>query len=120
VTTEPTPSINQSSVRHFLGQAAAGCGRALNSCFVVLGDTCGLYATGQYKSDGEERVVRSQTPSNARKRNSSRAADNPSHARGRDIPSDDRAITIHREETAFMTLICHQCAAAADSHKVTP
>jgi hypothetical protein len=120
VTTEPTRSINQGSVRHFLREAAAGCGGTLNSCFVVLGDKCGLYATGQYKSDGEEPVVRSQAPSNAQKRNSSRAADSPAHAHGRAIPSNDRAMSIQGDETAFMTLICHQCAPAADSHKVSP
>ena len=53
MTAEPTRTINQSRVRNFLGKAAGGCGGALNSFLVVLGDKCGLYATGQYSSDGK-------------------------------------------------------------------
>jgi hypothetical protein len=115
VTTEPTRTINQSRVRTFLGEALGGCGGALNSFLVVLGDKCGLYATGQYSSDGEKRVVRSQAPSIAQERNSSEAADSPVHAHVSAIPSKDRAMRVQREETAFMTLICHDCAAATDS-----
>lgn len=120
MTTEPTRSINRRSVRHILGEAACGCGGALNSFFAFLGDKCGLYATGQHNSDGEEPVVGSQTPSHAQKRNSSRAADSSPHAHGRPIASNDRSMSVQREETAFMMLICHECAAAADSHEVIP
>ena len=74
------------------GEAAGGCGGVLNLSFVVLGDKCGLYSTGQYSSDGEERVVRSQAPSIAQKRSSSEAAGSPVNAHG----SAGTAMGIHR------------------------
>jgi hypothetical protein len=117
VTTEPTRSINQSRVRSILGEAAAGCGGALNAFFVAVGDTCGLYPTGQYSSDGQEPDVRSQAPIVVHARNSNQAADGPVHARGSAIPSSDRAMRVQLEETAFMTLICHDCAATTPSRK---
>jgi hypothetical protein len=116
VTTEPTRSISQRRVRNFLGEAAAGCGGALNELFVTVGDRCGLYATGQYSSDGQAPVVRSQAASVVQAR---KATDSPVHARAIAVPSSDRAMRVQREETAFMTLICHDCAATTPSHKVT-
>jgi hypothetical protein len=120
VTTEPTRSISQRRVRNFLGAAAAGCGGALNELFVTVGDRCGLYATGQYSSDGQAPVVRSPAASVVQARSSNQATDSPVHARAIAVPSSDRAMRVQREETAFMTLICHDCAATTPSHKVRP
>jgi hypothetical protein len=120
VTAEPTRTINQSRVQNFLGKAAGGCGYTLNSFLVVLGDKCGLYATGQYSFDGDEPVVCSQAPSIAQKRNSGEAADGAVHAHGSASAGKERAMSAQREEVAFMALICHDCAAATDSHMATP
>jgi hypothetical protein len=92
---EPTHTINQSTVQNFLRKATRGCGGALNSFLVVLGDKTGLHATSSYSRDVEEPIVRSHASSITQKR-------------------------AHRDETAFMTLICHDCAAATHSHKATP
>jgi hypothetical protein len=119
VSPEPTHTLNQGGVRNFLGQAATGCGGALNSFVLLLGDKHGLHATSSYSGVADP-IVRCQAPSITRKRCSSEAADGAVHAHGSAIPSRDRAMSVHREETAFMTLICHDCAAATDSHKATP
>ena len=117
MTAEPTRTINQSKVQNLLGLAAGGCGGALNSFLVVLGDRCGLYGTGQYSVvDVEGPIVRSKAPSIAQKRNSNKAAGGPALAQGSAIPGEDRALRVQREETAFMTLMCHECAAATDWH----
>jgi hypothetical protein len=115
------PTINPSRVQNFLGKAAGGYGGALNSFRVVLGDQCGLHATSSYSCDVEEPIVRSQASSIAPKRaGSSEGADGAVHAPGSALPGRDRAISVHRDETAVMTLIWHECAAAIDSHKATP
>jgi hypothetical protein len=51
---------------------------------------------------------------------SSEAADGAVHAHGNAIPGRDRAMRVHGDETAFMTLICHDCTPAKVSHKATP
>jgi hypothetical protein len=115
VTAEPTRTVNQSSGQIFLGKAARGCGGALNSFLVVLGDKCRVYATGQYTFDVEEPIVRGKAPSIAQKRSSRAAADGAADAHATATPGEDRAMSVQREETAFMTLICHDCAAATHS-----
>jgi hypothetical protein len=119
VTAEPTHTISQSKVQNLLGMVGDGCGSALNSFLVVVGDKSGLYATGQYSVDVEGPIVRSKAPSIAQKRNSNKAACGFAHSQCRAIPGDDRAVSVRREETAFMTLICHECAAATDWHTGT-
>jgi hypothetical protein len=117
VTAEPTRTINQSNVQNLLGLAAGGCGGVLNSFLVVLGDKCGLYATGQYSVvEVEGPIVRGNAPSIAQKRNSNNAAGGPALAQGSAIPGEDRVMSVQREETAFMTLMCHECAAATGWH----
>ena len=91
-----------------------GCA-ALNSLLVVLGDTCGLYATGQYAFEVEEPIIRSNAPSITHKRSSNEAADGAAHAHGSAAPGQQRVMSVQQEETAFMTLISHDCAAATDS-----
>jgi hypothetical protein len=120
VTAKLDRAINQSRVRKFLGETAGGCGGALNLFLVLVGDNCGLYPTGQYSFDAEKPIVRSQAPSITQKRSSSEAAEAAVHAHGTAISAKDRAMSVQREETAFMTLICHDCAAATDSHMATP
>jgi hypothetical protein len=120
VTAKLDRAINQSRVRKFLGETAGGCGGALNLFLVLVGDNCGLYRTGQYSFDAEKPIVRSQAPSITQKRSSSEAAEAAVHAHGTAISAKDRAMSVQREETAFMTLICHDCAAATDSHMATP
>ena len=121
MTAEPTRTINQSKVQNLLGLAAGGCGDALNSFLVVLGDKCGLDATGQCSVvDVEGPIVHSNAPSIARKRESNAAAGNPAFAQSSAIPGEDRALSVQREETAFMTLMCHECAAATDWHMGGP
>jgi hypothetical protein len=115
VTAEPTHTIKQSRVQNLLGKAAGACGGALNSFLVVLGDKCGLYATGQYSFDVEEPIPSSEAPRVAQKRSSSFAAERAAHAHGSATPSEDRAMSVQRGETALMTLICHDCAAATDA-----
>jgi hypothetical protein len=115
VTAEPTRTINRSSVPNFLGKAAGSCGGALNSFLVVLGDKCGLYATGQYAFEEDEPIVRGMTLSRAQKRTSREAADRAADAHGSATPGEDRAMSAQREETALMTLIGHDCAAATHS-----
>jgi len=63
VTPEQTRPIKRTKVQTFLGKAADGCGSALNSVLVVLGDKFGLYKTGQYSSDMEEPTCRRAAPS---------------------------------------------------------
>lgn len=116
---EPTHTLNQGRARSLLGKAAHGCGGALNSFVLVLGDKYGLHTTSSY-SGVEDPIVRSQAPSVTRQRDSSEAADGAVEAHGNAIPGEDRAMSVHREETAFMTLICHDCEAATDSHEATP
>jgi hypothetical protein len=113
VTAEPTRTINQFRVQNFLGKAAGGCSGALNSFLIVLSDKCRLSATGQYTFDVEEPIVQSQATSIAQKRSSRGATDGA--AQGSANGCEDRAMKVQREETAFMTLICHDCAAAPDS-----
>jgi hypothetical protein len=120
VIAEPTRTINQSRARKLLGKAAGGCGGALNSLLVVLGDRCGLYATGQYSSEVEEPIVPSKAISIAQKPTSSGARKGAPHTHGSASPGQDRTTSVQPEETAFMTLICHECAAATDSHMRTP
>jgi hypothetical protein len=119
VPAEPTRTINQSKVQNLLGMAADGCGGALNSFLVVLGDKCGLYATGQYSFDVEEPIFRRKAPSIVQKRNSNKAAGGIAHSHRSATQSEDRAMSVQREETAFMTLMCHECAAATDWHMGT-
>jgi hypothetical protein len=111
VTAEPMRTINQSKAQNFLGKAAGGCGGALNSFLIAVGDKCGLYPTSQYRCDVEEPIVRSKAPSIVQKRTSSRAA---AGAHGSASPGKDWVISVQREEAAFMTLVCHDCAAATD------
>jgi len=121
VTAEPTRTINQSKVQSLLGLAAGGCGGALNSFLVVLGDKCRLYATGQYSIvEVEGPIVRSNSPSIAQKRNCNNAGRGPVRPQGSAIPGEDRVPRVQREETAFMTLMCHECAAATDWHMGSP
>ena len=112
MTAEPTRTISQSKIQNLLDKAAVGCGGALNSFLVLLGDKCGLYATGPYSSDVETAIVCERAPSIAQKRNANKAADGPAHAHGSATPGEERAMRVQREETAFMTLICHECGAA--------
>jgi hypothetical protein len=120
VIAEPTRTINHSRARKLLGKAAGGCGGALNSLLVVLGDRCGLYATGQYRSDVETSIVPSKAPSIAQKRPFSDAVDGAALAHRSATSGQDRALRVLWEETAFMTLVCHECAAATDSHMGAP
>jgi hypothetical protein len=80
VTAEPTPTNKQSRVQNSLGKAAGGCGGALNAFLVVLGDKCGLYATGQYGVEVERPIRRSESPSIAQKRSSGEATVRAAHA----------------------------------------
>jgi hypothetical protein len=105
VTGEPTRTINQTRVQIFLGRAADG-GGAVSSFLVGLGGKCGLYATGRYRFDVDEPIVRSKTPSILQMRTARGAA----NAHGSASPGGDRATSVQREEVAFMTLICHDCA----------
>jgi hypothetical protein len=82
VSPEPTHILNQGRVRNFIFNAANGCGDAVNSFLLALGDRHRLHTTGSYSCVADP-LVRCQ-------------------------------------ETAFMTLICHECAAATDSHQATP
>ncbi len=116
MTAEPTRSINQSKVQNFWGLAAGGCGCALNSFLLVLGDRCGLHGTAQYGVDVEGPIVRSKALSVGQKPNSNKAAGGPVHPQGSAIPGEDRVPRVQREEAAFMTLLCHECAAATDWH----
>ena len=68
VTANPARTINQSRVQNRLGKAASGCGAALNSFLVFLGDKGRPYATGPYSSRGEKAIVCNQAPSMAQKR----------------------------------------------------
>jgi hypothetical protein len=120
VTAEPTRTISQSKVQNLLGMAGDGCGSALHSFLVVLGDKCGLYATGQYSVDVEGPIVRRKAPSIAQKRTSSEATDGAALAHASGTPGEERAVRVQREETAFMTLMCHECAAATASPWATP
>jgi hypothetical protein len=108
VTAEPTRTIR---VQNFLGKAAGGCNGALNSFLIVFSDKCGPSATGQYTFDGERSIGRSQATSIAQKRSSGGAT----HSHGSANACKDRAMSIQQEETACMTLICHDCAGAPDS-----
>ena len=116
VTSGLTRTINQSRLQNSLGKGACGCGGAFNSLLVALGDKCGLYATVQYGGDVDEPIVRTSTLSIAKKRTSGGAAD----ANASPTPGEDRAVQVQREEAGLMTLICHDCGAATDSHTATP
>ena len=118
---EPTRTINHSRVRNLLGKAADSCGGALNSFLVVLGERSGLYPTDQCSSEVDEPFVQSEAPSIAQKRTSSDdAVDGAALAHGSATSGQDRALRVLWDETAFMTLVCHECAAATDSHMGTP
>ena len=104
-----------------MDKAAGGCGGALSSFLVALGDRCGFYATGLYSSEVDEPFVQSEAPSIAQKRTSSDdAVDGAALAHGSATSGQDRALRVLWDETAFMTLVCHECAAATDSHMGTP
>ena|SRR5450631_1107463 len=120
VTAEPTRAISQNRLQNLMDKAAGGCGGALSSFLVVVGDRCGLYATGQYRSDVETSIVPSKAPSIAQKRPFSDAVDGAALAHGSATSGQDRALRVLWEETAFMTLVCHECAAATDSHMGAP
>jgi hypothetical protein len=107
-------TIKQSSVQNLLGKAAGGRGGTLHSFLVVLGDRYALYATGQYSTDVKEPIVWSKAPSSVQERRSSEAADGDA-PHGSPTSGEDRAMRVQQEETAFMTLICHECAAAPES-----
>jgi hypothetical protein len=107
-------TIKQSSVRNFLGKAAGGCGGTLHSVLVVLGKKGAHYATGQYSTDVKEPIVWSKAPSSVQERRSREAADGDAPTQGSPTSGEDRA-RVQQEETAFMTLICHECAAAIES-----
>jgi hypothetical protein len=98
VAAQTTRTINQTKAQNLLGLAARGCGGALNSFLVVL---------------GEGQIVRSNAPSIGQQDNSNTAARGPTLAQGSGILGADPALSNQREETAFMTLMCHECAAAA-------
>ena len=116
MTAEPTRTINPSKVLNLLGLPTGGCGGALNALLVVLGDRCGLHGTAQYGVDVEGPIVRSNSPSIAQKRNSNNAGTGLVRPQGSATRGEDRALRVQREETAFMTLMCHECAAATDWH----
>ena len=78
------------------------------------------FATGPYSSGVEKAIVCNQAPSIAQKRNFSEATDGAALAQGNGTSGEDRAVSLQREETAFMTLICHECAAATVSPMGTP
>jgi hypothetical protein len=115
VTIEPMRTRKQSKVQNLLGKAAGGCGGALHSFLAVVGDRYALHATGQYSTDVKAPIVRRRATSGAEKRRSSQAADGDVHTHGRPTAREDRVMRAQREETAFMTLICHECAAATAS-----
>jgi hypothetical protein len=50
---EQTRARKQAHGPKFLGKAAGACGSVVNSVLVHLGDTFGLYPTGQYELDQE-------------------------------------------------------------------
>ena len=119
MTAESTRTINRTKVQSLLGLAAGRSGCALNSFLLVLGDRCGLHGTAQYGVDVEGPIVRSKALSLGQKPNSNKAAGGPVHPQGSAIPGEDRVPRVQREETAFMTLVCHECAAATDGHMGT-
>jgi two-component system, chemotaxis family, chemotaxis protein CheY len=115
VTAKLTRTINQRRVLNLLDKAAGGCGGAFNSFLVFLGDTGGLYAIGPYRSGQEKAMVGNQAPSMAQKCTLGEAIDSTALAQGSGSSGEDRAMRVRREETALMTLIGHECAAATVS-----
>ena len=115
-----TRTINQSRLQESVSKAASGCGSALNSLLVGLGDKCGLHATVQYGGDVEEPILRTSIPSVAQKLTPGGAVDRAAHAHGSATAGEDRAVQVQREEAGLMTLMCHVCGAATDSHTATP
>jgi two-component system, chemotaxis family, chemotaxis protein CheY len=115
VTAKLTRTINQRRVLNLLDKAAGGCGGAFNSFLVFLGDTGGLYAIGPYRSGQEKAIVCNQAPSMAQKCTFGEAIDSTALAQGSGSSGEDRAMRVRREETALMTLIGHECAAATVS-----
>ena len=112
MTANPAHTINQTRAQNLLDKAAGGCGAALNSFLVFVGDKGRLYPTGPYRPGVQKAIVCNQAPSIAQKHAFSEATGGAALAQRSGTPGEDRAMRLQREETAFMTLICHECAAA--------
>jgi hypothetical protein len=120
VTAEPTRTTKHSRVHNFLGQAADDCGAALNSFLFGFGDKCGLMRPISTAWTWRSRSSGALLRAFPLRRRSSDDGDGSSQAHGSATQGQMRAVSIHREETAFMTLIGHDCLAARDSDLATP